>query len=322
MKKLRYVLALLLLMALAPLGSGWKAQRAGAASGKEGRIEAKERKPPDTFGPILTDTAVPVAKGVLYLQPFWSFNFVTGAFNTHGKRVSAGGNFYSFGFDLQIYYGAWDNFEIFTVIPVVVNWANSVEELGPGGERSASHGGFSDINLTLKYRLVKEGPVAPTITAVFATDFPTGHYKNLNPGRLGTDTLGGGAYVFTTGVNLSKWVKPFIFYANLYYSMPTSFTDDEGKQYLRDFVTVNLAAEYPITEKWIALLELTSFWDGGRLFGPRANVAPTHLLSILPGIEFMVTKKLAFYLGVNIDLIGRNTDATVTPILSLIWVVN
>ena len=110
MKRLRYVLALLLLMALAPLGSGWTAQRAGAASVKGGRIESKEREPLETFGPILTDTAVPVAEGTLYLQPFWSFGFVTGAFNTHGKRVSAGGNFYSFVFDLQIYYGAWDNF--------------------------------------------------------------------------------------------------------------------------------------------------------------------------------------------------------------------
>ncbi|MEJ2070362.1 MAG: hypothetical protein P8X58_08135 [Syntrophobacterales bacterium] len=321
MKKLRYVPALLLLMALAPLGSGWTAREAGAASCKGARIETKEREALETFGPILTDTAVPVAKGVLYLQPFWSFSFMTSAFNTHGKRVSAGGNFYSYEFELQIYYGAWDNFEVFTIIPMVVNWANSVEALGPGGERSASHGGLSDINLTLKYRLVKEGPVAPTITAVFATDFPTGHYKNLNPSRLGTDALGGGAYVFTAGVNLSKWVKPFILYTNLYYSMSTPFTDDEGKKYPRDFVTVNLAAEYPITGKWIALLELISFWDGGRLFAPGANVAPAHLLSVLPGIEFMATEKLAFYLGVDIDLIGRNTDATVTPILSLVWVV-
>jgi hypothetical protein len=322
MKKLRYVLALLLLMALAPLGSGWTARKAGAASGKEGSIVAKESEPPDTFGPILTDTAVPVDKGALYLQPFWSLGFVTSAFNTHGKRVSAGGDFHSFGGALQITYGAWDNLEVFTVIPMVVNWANSVEEPGPGGERSASHAGFSDINLTLKYRLVKEGPVAPTISAVFATDFPTGHYKNLNPGRLGTDVLGSGSYVPTTGVNLSKWVKPFIFYANLYYSMPTSFSNDEGQQYPRDFATVNLAAEYPVTEKWIALLEFTSFWDGGRLYGPGANVAPAHLLSILPGIEFMATKKLCFYLGVNTNLIGRNTVAKVTPILSLVWIVH
>ena len=123
MKKLRYVLTLLLLVALAPLGPGWTARQAGAASGTEGRVEAKASEPPDTFGPILTDTAVPVDKGSLYVQPFWSLDFVTGAFNTHGKRVSVGGNFHSFACDLQITYGLWDNVEVFTIIPVVVNWA-------------------------------------------------------------------------------------------------------------------------------------------------------------------------------------------------------
>ncbi|MDO9532941.1 MAG: hypothetical protein Q7O12_12530 [Deltaproteobacteria bacterium] len=215
MKTLRYVLALLLLMGLIALGSAWTVRAAGAANGEEGRMEAKENEPPDTIGPILTDTAVPVDKGALYVQSYWSLGSVTGAFTTHGKRVSAGGNFHSFGSALQITYGVWDNFEVFTVIPVVVNWANSLEEPGPNGERAARHAGLSDIDLTLKYRLVKEGPVAPTISAVFATDFPSGHHKNLNPGRLGTDALGSGAYVFTTGMNLSKWVKPFIFYGNL-----------------------------------------------------------------------------------------------------------
>ena len=232
MRKLRYVLALLLLMALAPLGSSGTA---GAAGGSEGRIEARESEPPDTLGPLLTDTAAPAAKGTLSVQPFWSLGSVTGAFNTHGKRVSAGGNFRSFEYDLQITYGAWDNFEVFTFIPVKVNWANSLEEPGSSGERSAWHAGLGDLNLTLKYRLVKEGPVVPTITAVCATNFPTGRYKNVNPILQGTEALGSGSYVPTTGVNLSKWVKPFIFYANLYYSMPTSFTNNEGKQHPRRF---------------------------------------------------------------------------------------
>jgi len=312
-------------MALAALGSGWAVRTAGAASEPKGGIGAKEIEPLETIGPILTDTAVPVGKGELYLQSYSSLSSVTGLFNRHGKRVSAGGNVHSFGQALQITYGVWDNFEVFTVIPAVVNWANSLNEPGPNGERAASHAGLSDIDLTLKYRLVKAGPVAPTISAVFATDFPTGHYKHLNPGRLGTDALGRGSYVFTTGLNLSKWVKPFIFYGNLYYSLSTSttspspFSEAEVKTYPRDFVTVNLAAEYPFSGRWTALLELTSFWDAGRLFGPGANVAPAYLLSILPGFEFKVTEKWYVSLGVNISLIGRNNVAEVTPIVSLAW---
>jgi len=159
----------------------------------------------------------------------------------------------------------------------------------------------------------------PTITALFATDFPTGRFKNLNPHQLGTDAIGGGAYVFTAGLNMSKYLKPFIFYGNFWYSMQTAYTDDERRVYPRDFVTVNLAGEYPLVKKWVALLELTSFWDAGRLFGHQANTPPGALLSILPGIEYMATEKFSLALGVNIDLAGKNTEAAVTPLLSMVY---
>jgi hypothetical protein len=80
-----------------------------------------------------------------------------------------------------------------------------------------------------------------------------------------------------------------------------------------------MAAEYPLTKKWVALLELTSFWDGGRLFGHKANVPPGALLSVLPGIEYMATEKFSLALGVNVDLIGKNVDAAVTPLLSMVY---
>jgi hypothetical protein len=175
---------------------------------------------------------------------------------------------------------------------------------------------------------VEETETRPTLTALFATDFPSGHFNKINPGHLGTDEIGGGAYVFTTGLNLSKWVKPFIFYANFWYSMQTGFTnrgeDDNGnpidiRNYPRDFVTVNLAAEYPITEKWVALLELTSYWGAGRLFGHKANLSPEALISVAPGIEYMATDKFSLALGLNIDLAGKNTDAALTPLLSMVY---
>ena len=42
------------------------------------------------------------------------------------------------------------------------------------------------------------------MTGHFAVVFPTGHHAPLNPGRLGTDDLGSGAYSFTVGLDLSK----------------------------------------------------------------------------------------------------------------------
>ncbi len=158
---------------------------------------------------------------------------------------------------------------------------------------------------------------------------------------MDTDSLGGGAYAFTTGLNLSKCVNPFVLYANVWYTMQTAYTTREAQSHLvpnengelvegnaesikvrsypRDFVTVNLAAEYLITKKWIALLELTSYWDGGRLFGHQANLPPGALLSVNPGIEYMASEKLGFAMSVNFDLIGKNATTGITPLFSVMY---
>jgi hypothetical protein len=328
-------------------GEGFRPEGKEEAKEEGKKEEAKEDECPATFGPIITDTAIPIEKGRFALQPTFGLSFITDSLTQSWRRVSAGGNYKSFGMDWRFTYGLWKNLEVFVVVPYLHNWANKVNEPGPNGERAADFGGIGDVNLTLKYRLVEETEIRPTVTALFATDFPTGHFRHFNPGRLGTDEIGGGAFGFTTGLNLSKYVKPFIFYGNLWYTMHTAFTsredrsplvhvlDENGvatgeleegdsraanvRNYPRDIITVNLAAEYPITKKWVALLELTSSWDGGRLFGHQANLAPAALVSVLPGIEYMATDKFSLALGVNINLVGKNTDATITPLLSMVY---
>jgi len=309
----------------------------------EGRYEEiKEGECPATFGPIITDTAIPIDKGKLAIQPTWGLSLVTNTLSPSWRRISAGGDFKSLGMSAKFTYGLLNNLEVYTVIPYVHNWAGNVSEVGPNGERAADFGGLGDISLTLKYRLVEEGPVAPTVSALFTPTFPSGHFQHLNPGRLDTDQLGSGSYNFTTGLNLSKYMRPFIFYANFWYTMGTAYSSKEDRSpllrdengemvegdpvstrlrlYPRDFVTVNLAAEYPITKQWVALVELTSTWDGGRLFGHKANLPPGALLSLLPGIEYMATEKFSLALGVNIDLVGKNAAANITPLLSMVYV--
>lgn len=292
-----------------------------AGRGEGFEPEAKATKGPEipaTFGPLVTDTAIPMEKGGFAVQPTFSYSIVSDSFSPHWGRTSAGGDFRSFGMEWKFTYGLMENLEVFVVIPYVHNWASSVHDPGPNGETSANSGGLSDINLTFKYRLVEETATLPTITALFATDFPSGKFKNLSARDLGTDALGGGSYVFTAGFNISKYIAPFVVYANLWYSMLTSY-DDGGPQYPGDHVTLNLAAEYPITEKWVTLLELTSCWSGGRLFGPDTNVDHDALLSIVPAIEYMATEHFSLALGFNVDLVGKNTDATFGPILSMVY---
>ena len=329
MTKVRIFFLFMLMVSLMPV---WVASESGAASEAkssgevcvEGRGEGFKPEPWGeeciaTFGPIITDTAVPIEKGRFAVQPTFGLSFITNSFTKDWERVSAGGDFTSFSMEWKLTYGLLNNLEVFVVIPYVHNWASNVSEPGPEGQRFANTGDLGDINLTFKYQLLEETKTRPTTTFLFTTDFPSGRFRSLNPDLLGTEVTGGGAYVFTTGLNLSKYVRPFMLYGNVWYSMQTAFSDDEGRQYPRDFVTVNLAAELPLTRKWVALLELTSFWDGGRLFGHKANVPSGALLSILPGIEYMATEKFSLALGVNVDLVGKNADAAVTPLLSMVY---
>ena len=307
-------------MALGAATPGERAVIAGRGEGFEPAVKAAEgEEVPATFGPLVTDTAIPVEKGQFVVQPTFAYSFVNDSFGNDWHRGSSGGNYQTFSMDWKLTYGLMDNLEVFLVIPYAYNSARNVEQSGPEGESSANAGGLGDLNLTLKYRLVEETTCLPTVTALLATDFPTGKFKGLDPHNLNTDVIGGGAYVFTPGFNFSKYISPFIFYANVWYSMPTTYADDEGKQYPGDFVTLNLAAEYPITEKWVALLELTSFWGGGRLFGPTTNVPRESLVSVVPGIEYMATDKFSVAVGLNIDVAGKNADAAISPLLSMVY---
>ena len=171
----------------------------GAAIAGEAQETAQAIKYPYTFGPIVTSTAMPPAKGKFSLQPYWYLYCTNSKFSPNWRRVNAGGDYASFQTVLQLNYGLWDNLEVFAVIPFIQNWAHSVNNPGPKGERSADFGGLGDVSLSLKYRLMGETRLVPTVSYQLTAGFPTGHFRHFNPGRLGTDRIGSGSYAFTSG---------------------------------------------------------------------------------------------------------------------------
>jgi hypothetical protein len=284
-------------------------------------------EPRTTTGPIITDTAIPQTTGTLTLQPYLSLSLVRGNFSANWRRVSARGNFVSLEMPVKLTYGAAPNTEVFLLAPLIQNWAGQVEPPEPGGSRSASFTGLGDIFFEAKYQLLKETAWRPTVTAVFSVNFPTGHHSRLNPGRLGTDALGSGTFAFTPGLNLAKWVGPVCLYANLWYSFPSRDPGVVANQQTgpllvsvhgRDLVTGNLAAEWVLTRRWVALLELYSTWDVGPWFRHSREPLST-LLGVLPGIEYIFSPKWSAALGVAVDLAGKNTFYEVTPIFTTIY---
>ncbi|MBU4446990.1 MAG: transporter, partial [Proteobacteria bacterium] len=145
MKQLRYFFVLLLVLALAMPTAGWAVREAGAAGelrtaaveevggrgegfqpeGKEGakeegkKEEAKEAECPSTFGPIITDTAIPIDKGQFAIQPTFGLGFVTRSLTQNWRRVTPGGDFKTFGMDYKFTYGLWNNLEVFVDVPYI-----------------------------------------------------------------------------------------------------------------------------------------------------------------------------------------------------------
>lgn len=275
------------------------------------------QKAPTTTGPIITDTTIPQAPGTASLEIKSFLAFRVDNFNSAWRRENACGNFFSPALPAQFTYGLAPRTEIFAVVQYVHNWAADVTQ--PGGGKSSDFGGLGDTNLTLKYLLLDEKPTSPAVAGIFSVTFPTGHHRRLNPARLGTDQLGAGFYIFTGGFDFFKFAPPVLLYANLYYHLTTDATVGGARLHPRDFVTVNLAAEYPLTRRWVLLLELVSTWDAGRLIGPQADQSPSARVSLLPGLEFIASKKWQGTGGVLIDLVGKNTAANVTPVLAFFY---
>ncbi len=282
--------------------------------------------PPTTTGPIIADSAVPVPTGSLTLQPFWNPGVGGGRFSAQWRRVSAGGNFTSLEIPVKLTYGPAPNTEVSLTAVLFQNWAGQVEASGPGGSRSASFTGLGDLYFTAKYRLLEETAWRPTVTAILGVNFPSGHHFRLNPGRFGTDALGSGTYAFTPGINLSKWLPPVYLYANLWYSFPGRDPGTVANQQTapillaphgRDQVTWSLAAEWVWTEQWVGLLEFYSSWDVGPLF--RHSREPlNNIMGIMPGIEYIINPTWAAALGLAMDLAGKNSFYSYTPILTVL----
>lgn len=285
---------------------------------------------PPRFDPIITDTAVPLHPNKLCLEYNCGLSFYTHRLSRNWRQQSAGGDYSSLDMEVKISYGLFRDCEIYVTLPFEYNWAGDVNQPGPGGERSSTFGGLDDVNLTIKYQLLAEGYRVPTITGLVAVDFPTGRYRNLDPGRLGTDAIGDGVYVLTGGLNFFKTLKPVYLYANLWYSVQTAYDYEDTESGLdpfnylyhpRDYLTVNLAIDYALTAKWFAKLEVNSYWDvgnlSGRIFGGQAQAPYTALITVQPGIGFMATDRFSLDLGVGIDAWGKKSYRAITPLLSL-----
>jgi hypothetical protein len=311
----RFLILFLVVIMLWAGGPAWAASDEDTSATGSG-----QRGAPNTTGPIITDTTIPQALGTATLFLPWFLSFTGGNFSPGWRREGAGGNFSSLSGSMQLYYGVLPHTSVYMVVPYIHNWAWEVNQPAPNGNRGANFGGLGDVSVTGKHLFLDEQRYFPAISGIFTATFPSGHHIHLNPGNLGTDQLGRGAYAFTPGVNLYKFVPPVLLYGNLWYTMYTAANVGGKRLYYPDRVTVNLALEWPLVRgRWVFLWELVSYCDAGRLCGHVANTAPQALISTQIGLEFLATHDFSLVPGVFIDLLGKNISYNFTPNLSVFY---
>ena len=213
-------------------------------------------------------------------------------------------------------YGPAPNVEMRLIIPYLQNWAREARLPSSRGVGNADFGSLGDANLYVKYQLQEETASRPTCTALAGFGFPTGHHLHLNPLKRGTDQLGSGAYNFTGGLNLSKWYSPVYFYANLWYTVPTTATVGGVPIHGRDQVTIDLCAQWILTQQWSLLFETYSNWPAGNLLGPKSQQPAQALLGLVAGLEYNVNAQWSFAGGLAVDVAGKNTGYNYSPILT------
>ena len=285
----------------------------------------KKDEAPTTCGPLISDSCIPIEQHHASMQVLWGLSLYTANFSPNWRRVTAGGNFYTFQMPVKFTYGPTKNLETYIVVPFITNWVNSATNPGPNGERSASYAGIGDITTVAKYLVLEEGDFRPAVTLVGGVGWPSGHASHLNPGLLLQDAIGTGSFSFTTGVNLYKWVKPFLLYSNIWLNSPINMYPLRGSDVPqnvrnRENVVFNLAAEYPINTQWILLLEMYSNWNwsnpGTESLGFQS---PTAVLGFLPGIEYVINQKWACSAGCAFDTIGKYGGHKVTPAFTMYY---
>lgn len=284
--------------------------------------EEKKEGAPTTCGPLISDTCLPIETYHASLQFLWALSIVRASFTPNWRPVSAHGDFTTFTMPVKFTYGPTKDMEVYIIVPYIHNFASNLDVslAGPNGERSADYGGVGDITLVGKYLLLPEGDIRPAVTGVLGVGFPSGHASHLNPRFLGQDTVGSGAFTFTTGVNLFKYLKPFLVHSQIWFNTPVNlFTARDDAVRSRESVVFNVAAEYPLSKRWVALLEFYSTWTWENISTPQGFQSPSTLLGVLPGIEFLATEKWSFGAGTAIDLAGKAGTAIVTPMFTVYY---
>uniref|UniRef100_B0SWY7 Transporter n=1 Tax=Caulobacter sp. (strain K31) TaxID=366602 RepID=B0SWY7_CAUSK len=285
-------------------------------------------------GPLLASGASTLPKGHALIEPYLYDAKPYGRIDDKGKRHPAP-DADTFGSLTYLLYGVTDTFTACLIPRFGYSRA---------GGRSSSGVQLGDLTVQGQYRLsqYKPGGRTPTLSLMLQETLPTGRHDKLDK-RL-NDGFGSGAYATTLGLNSQTYfwtpngrilrTRLNVAYTRSghadvegmsVYGTPSGFS---GQAKPGDSFNVDLAFEYSLTRQWVAALDLAyqrnastrvSGVDGAGAAYARSSPVSQALI-LAPAVEYNISPALGVIAGARIIPAGRNTTASVTPVIAVNYV--
>jgi hypothetical protein len=285
-------------------------------------------------GPLLASGASTLPKGRALIEPYLYDSKPYGRIDANGDRHDTPGED-NWGSQTYLLYGVTDTFT-----------AGLIPRFGyrRAGGRSSSGVRLGDLTLQGQYRLTqyREGGRTPTISVVLQETLPLGRHDKLD--NRPNDGFGSGAYATSLGLNSQTYFwtpngRILRTRLNLAYtrsndakvrdaSVYGTATGFSGRAKPGDSFNVDLAFEYSITRQWVAAMDIGYQRDAStRVTGIKADGTTlerrspvSQALILAPAVEYNMTSAVGVIVGARIIPAGRNTTASVTPVIAINYV--
>jgi hypothetical protein len=220
----------------------------------------------------------------------------------------------------------------------------------PVDGRGSSGVGLGDVTVQAQYRLTKwePGHWTPTTAINVSESLPIGDFDRL--GDRPADGFGSGAFATTFSVYSQTYLwAPSGRIVRTRLDVSYTVSDDakpkdvsvygtpagfRGRAQPGDTLFADLAFEYSVTRNWVLALDLGYERDGattvsGAYPDPLAATAlrpfqgssgPSKSLIIVPAVEYNFTPAVGVIIGARFIPDGRNTTASITPVIALNYV--
>lgn len=278
-------------------------------------------------GPILAAGAGTLPRGHILVEPYVYDVITYGRYDRSGTRTGAT-HANSYGSLTYMLYGLTDRVTV-GVLPAF--GFNSVSQ-----GSSSSRVGVGDVGVLAQYRLTQYrlGKWTPTTSFVVQETLPTGKYDNL--GEHPGDGLGSGAYTTTVS-----------FYAQTYFWMNNgrilrmrvdtsqAFSSGANVDGVSVYGTANtfhgtakpgnafyvdVSEEYSLTRSWVLALDTLYRHDHNTRVSAGSSTldsGASDTFALAPAVEYSWTPNVGVIVGARLIPAGRNTSATLSPVIAI-----